>query len=120
MKGLKITAGIHPMSAKFFVGDQELMVMGADIRMRPDEVITATIEMAVENIDIELLTSGVTIEPIDGYDLKPARTAYVIIDDLAPPEAVKHAIRERSKYLDKKFPNERFAVRVVKRSEIGE
>lgn len=65
MKGLKITAGTHPMSAKFFVGDQELTVMAADIRMRPDEVITATIEMPIDEIDVELLTSGVTVEPIE-------------------------------------------------------
>lgn len=63
-KGLSIKAGTHPMSAKFMVGDQELMVMGADIRMRPDEVITATIEVPIEHIDVELMTSGVTIEPI--------------------------------------------------------
>lgn len=52
------------MSAKFMVGDKELMVMGADIRMRPDEVITATIEVPIEHIDVELMTSGVTIEPV--------------------------------------------------------
>ena len=64
-KGLSIKADTHPMSAKFMVGDQELMVMGADIRMRPDEVITATIEVPIEHIDVELMTSGVTIEPVE-------------------------------------------------------
>lgn len=62
-KGLSIKTGTHPMSAKFMIGDQELMVMGADIRMRPDEIITATIEVPIEHIDVELMTSGVTIEP---------------------------------------------------------
>jgi len=65
IKGLTIKADTHPMSAKFMVGDQELMVMGADIRMRPDEVITATIEVPIEHIDVELMTSGVTIEPVE-------------------------------------------------------
>ena len=64
IQGLTIKADMHPTSAKFMVGDQELMVMGADIRMRPDEVITATIEVPVSHIDVELMTSGVTIEPI--------------------------------------------------------
>ena len=64
-QGLTIKADMHPMSAKFMVGDKELMVMGADIRMRPDEVITATIEVPIEHIDVELMTSGVVIEPIE-------------------------------------------------------
>ena len=64
IQGLTIKADMHPTSAKFMVGDQELMVMSADIRMRPDEVIKATIEVPVSHIDVELMTSGVTIEPI--------------------------------------------------------
>lgn len=64
-KGVTITASMHPTSAKFMVGNQELMVIGADIRMRPDEVLTATIQVPVEHIDVELMTSGVTVEPIN-------------------------------------------------------
>ena len=64
-QGLTIKADTHPMSAKFMVGDKELMVMSCDIRMRPDEVITATLEVPIEHIDVELMTSGVTIEPIE-------------------------------------------------------
>lgn len=63
-QGITIKADTHPLSAKFMVGDKELMVMGCDIRMRPDEVITATLEVPVEHIDVELMTSGVTIEPV--------------------------------------------------------
>jgi len=62
---LKIVSGVTPRSAKFMVGDKELVVLAADIRMRPDELVTATLEIPVEHIDVELLTSGVTVEPIE-------------------------------------------------------
>lgn len=62
--GLTVRAGTHPLSAKFLVGEQELTVIGCDIRMRYDEVVTAVIEVPVEHIDVELMRSGVTIAPI--------------------------------------------------------
>lgn len=65
MNGVKITGGPLPRSIKVMVGDQELTTMSVDIRMRPDEITTAIIEMPVEHIDVELLTSGVTVEPIE-------------------------------------------------------
>lgn len=62
---MHITAGTAPQSAKFKIGDEQIVVLAADIRMRPDEIITATIEVPVQYIDVELLTSGVTVEPIE-------------------------------------------------------
>ena len=63
--GLTVKAdGMGPLSAKFMVDGKELMVMACDIRMRPDEVLTATLEVPVEHIDVELMTSGATIEPV--------------------------------------------------------
>lgn len=117
VKGLTIKADTHPMSAKFMVGDQELMVMGADIRMRPDEVVTARIEVPIDHIDVELMTSGVTIAPI-GDNSQPVRTAYVIVSDDAPQKIVQQAIKARLRDLERRHPDVRFEVRVIRKGEI--
>lgn len=117
-KGLSIKADMHPMSAKFMIGDQEMMVMSADIRMRPDEVITAVIEIPVEHIDIELATSGVTIAPLGDHS-QPVHTAYVVVSDDAPSKIVQQAIKARLRDLESRHPNVRFEVRVVRKSEIA-
>lgn len=116
-KGVSIKADMHPMSAKFMIGDQELMVMGADIRMRPDEVITATLELPVEHIDIELMTSGVTIAPIGDHSRK-TQTAYVVVSDDAPAKAVQRAIIERLRDLESRHPAIQFEIRVLRESDI--
>ena len=118
IQGLTIKADMHPTSAKFMVGDQELMVMGADIRMRPDEVITATIEVPIEHIDVELMTSGVTIASVTDEENK-GKTAYVVVSDDAPQEVVREAIKRRAQELDKKLPMVPFEIKVIRQSDIA-
>lgn len=50
------------------IGNQIIPVMGIDIRIRPDELITAEVTVRLDSVDIELLQEQTRIEVVKDYE----------------------------------------------------
>lgn len=54
--------------AMLTIGNQIIPVMGIDIRIRPDELITAEVTVRLDSVDVELLQEQTRIEVVKDYE----------------------------------------------------
>lgn len=68
---VKIVAGDTPGSVKVTVGGKEIKKLFAlNVNAMVDQITTATLVVAVDEIDVDLATKGVTIAPLEVREIE--------------------------------------------------